>query len=597
MALAEVLRITHSVRDGIDEIQWNQLKELLRAWLSPADPLTNHNIARKAQHKGTAVWFFQGSIFIEWKSTGSLLWIHGKPGSGSFADYVRNVVDSSPSIAMRRWRAEDKNLVIETLTERGADGMFRWVGYFASWTRCDIASHRTYLRQFLNELPETLDETYERILRGITKAQKDNAHRLLQCLAVAVRPLRVEELAELLAFDFQASSSGGIPKFKEDWRWEDQEEAVLSTCSGLITVVHDGDSQVVQFSHFSVKEYLTSLRLERSNEDIARFHIHFERAHATLAQACLGTLLRLDECGGGGNNGTERFPLTGYAAQHWVDHAQFEQVSSRIRDGMDDLFDLSKPHFAAWIGVHDIGRPWFDFSHWVSPNRGGSPLYYAAFCGFYDLTERLINKYPEQVHATGGRILAPLPAALCGKHFRVADLLHQHGASLNIRGEESRAPLHTASMLGVADIAQWLLKHNADVNCRQNRGWTPLHLASYNNSLEVIEVLFNHNADVNSLTEFNQSPLSLAIDMNHLDVVRFLLENGADADARTWRQRTPLYLASSQGWLEVARLLLEYGADVDAKDDEGTTPFQIASARGHHEITKLLSKKGSKPEP
>jgi hypothetical protein len=24
------------------------------------------------------VWFFQGSIFIEWKSTGSLLWIHGK---------------------------------------------------------------------------------------------------------------------------------------------------------------------------------------------------------------------------------------------------------------------------------------------------------------------------------------------------------------------------------------------------------------------------------------------------------------------------------------------------------------------------------------
>ncbi|KAH9018461.1 hypothetical protein EDB84DRAFT_1231526, partial [Lactarius hengduanensis] len=50
-------------------------------WLSPADPSTNHNIARKAQHKGTAVWFFQGSIFIEWRSTGSLLWIHGKPSS------------------------------------------------------------------------------------------------------------------------------------------------------------------------------------------------------------------------------------------------------------------------------------------------------------------------------------------------------------------------------------------------------------------------------------------------------------------------------------------------------------------------------------
>jgi hypothetical protein len=38
------------------------------------------------------------------------------------SDYVRNVVNSTPSAAMRRWRAEDKNLVIETLTER-ADGM------------------------------------------------------------------------------------------------------------------------------------------------------------------------------------------------------------------------------------------------------------------------------------------------------------------------------------------------------------------------------------------------------------------------------------------------------------------------------------------
>jgi len=38
------------------------------------------------------------------------------------AEYVRSVVNSSPSTAMRRWRMDEKNLVIETLTER-ADGM------------------------------------------------------------------------------------------------------------------------------------------------------------------------------------------------------------------------------------------------------------------------------------------------------------------------------------------------------------------------------------------------------------------------------------------------------------------------------------------
>ena len=38
------------------------------------------------------------------------------------ADCVRSMVNSSPSTAMMRWRVDDKNLVIDTLTER-ADGM------------------------------------------------------------------------------------------------------------------------------------------------------------------------------------------------------------------------------------------------------------------------------------------------------------------------------------------------------------------------------------------------------------------------------------------------------------------------------------------
>ena len=49
--------------------------------------------------------------------------LHDESGQkADIADYVRTVVNSSPSSAMRRWRAEDKNMVIETLTER-ADGM------------------------------------------------------------------------------------------------------------------------------------------------------------------------------------------------------------------------------------------------------------------------------------------------------------------------------------------------------------------------------------------------------------------------------------------------------------------------------------------
>jgi hypothetical protein len=56
----------------------NQLRESLRRWLSPPDPSMKHNISCAAHHEGSAKWFLQGNMFNAWKSTGSLLWIHGK---------------------------------------------------------------------------------------------------------------------------------------------------------------------------------------------------------------------------------------------------------------------------------------------------------------------------------------------------------------------------------------------------------------------------------------------------------------------------------------------------------------------------------------
>ena len=56
------------------------------------------------------------------------------------------------------------------------------------------------IRQALNELPETLDETYERTLLDFDEENWAYAHRLFQCIVVARRPLSVEELAEFLAF-------------------------------------------------------------------------------------------------------------------------------------------------------------------------------------------------------------------------------------------------------------------------------------------------------------------------------------------------------------------------------------------------------------
>ncbi|KAF8264625.1 hypothetical protein EI94DRAFT_1738001 [Lactarius quietus] len=763
----ETRLIIKQTANVIDEVKWNQLKQLLRAWLSPADPSINHNIARKAQLKGTAIWLFQGTVIIEWKSTGSLLWVYGKPGSGKsvicssvvedimaiceagsaimayfyfdfrdldkqtchhlllslvsqlstrsspccdilhrvyekhekgtrqpsddtlkeclkdmlrlpgqgpiflvldaldecpdssgipsprdevlqlvkelvglhlpdlhicatsrpevdiravleplafrsvslhdesgqktdIADYVRTVVKLSPSMAMRRWRDDEKNLVIETLTER-ADGMFRWVF-------CQLESLRhcfpSNLRHFLNELPDTLDDTYERILRSINKAQKEDARRLLQCLTVAARPLRVEELAELLAFDFQATNERGIPTLMENWRWSDQEGAVLSTCSSLIAIVRDGDSRVVQFSHFSVKEYLTSPRLARSSGDVSRFHVDLHAAHTILAQACLSTLLQLDDHAG--DSCSDEFPLVKYAAEHWVEHAQFENVSSRVEDGMDDLFDTSEPHFSAWLRVHDMDERWDLFSNGERDDVR-SPLYYAAFCGFYDLAGRLIVKHPEQVNARSGYNLAPLPAALYKKHFRVANLLLTHGAVVDVRDEDEWTPLHVATGSGLegVDIVRWLLNHGAEAGAQTRLSWTPLHQAAVAVCAEAVQVLLEHNVDINSQTDLGETPLFWvfysSVDKQIVDIVQLLLEHGADTNVPDKYHATVLHRASEKkahhDSLDVARLLLRYGARVDERDRKGRTPFRVASEERYHEMMALLLEHGAVPPP
>jgi uncharacterized protein YoxC len=70
-----------SARHSPHILPGNQLRDRLLQWLSPPDSSTNHNIACKASHSGTAKWFFQGTIFNQWKSTGPFLWIHGKRAS------------------------------------------------------------------------------------------------------------------------------------------------------------------------------------------------------------------------------------------------------------------------------------------------------------------------------------------------------------------------------------------------------------------------------------------------------------------------------------------------------------------------------------
>ena len=404
-----------------------------------------------------------------------------------------------------------------------------------------------------------MDETYERVLREIKKPNRDHARRLLQCLVVAIRPLRVEELAEVLAVDFDDKK--GIPKLKPNWRWEDQEQALLASCSSLIAIVDTDGSRVVQFSHFSVKEFLTSPRLSNSSQDVSRYHIVLEPAHTILAQTCLSIFLdNLIE----DNNIEKRSPLAEYAAEHWVGHAQFEDVASRIK-GMEDLFDLDKPYFAAWCRLHDIDSNPSDsiFYQFTPPFKPGAntPLYYAALCGLRVVVEQLIAKHPGHVNAFSGYYMTPAVAALARRHFQLAGVLHRNGSSVDLRGHVGKSPLHAAAYTGEFEMVRVLLDYGLNVNALDDMGSTPLNFA----------------------LEYRSSNIDPR-------VVRFLLNNGADPNVLAQAQggNTPLHRASRSGRIELVRLLVEHGANVEVRDNQGRTPMDVASGEKRDEIVKLL---------
>ena len=439
----------------------------------------------------------------------------------------------------------------------------------------------------------------------IDKENRDYAYRLFQCLVVSKRPLLVEELAELFAIEPIKDS---IAVYNPHFRPENPEEFIVSTCSTLVAVIHSRGQKIVRFSHFSVREYLTSDRISNSRH-VSHFHVLPRPAHTLFSRACLSVLLHLGD--DMDRDKIQDFPLASYAAEYWVDHAQVDGVSSDLKYEMECIFDKNKPHFKAWLRLYNIDDPISSFHSQTYPD----PLYYAALCGFRDIAEHLITARRQAINARGGLHVTPLHAALDKGYTGVAVLLLERGADIESRNSRNWTPLHKASYHGYIDVMTSLIdldanldaeedsretplyfaskygrqdaarlllarERHADTNHPDMHGRTPLHAASREGRDQVVSLLLDHCVDFNLSDRDGWTALHYASWLGYGVIVGSLLDRGADANYRNNLGQTPLHLASQQGHDHVVRSLLDHKVDVNPSDRDGWIPLHLALWQG-----------------
>jgi hypothetical protein len=211
------------------------------------------------------------------------------------------------------------------------------------------------LRKSLASLPQTLDQTYDRILTGISEEDCKYAMRILQWLTFSARPLSVEEIAEVVAIDVTRDQV-----FDRDEVLEDPLEA-LNICSSLVTITANkaegwlGPTRcTIALAHYSVQEYLVSETIKQGQAK--QYSMQEIKCHKVITQGSLKYLSQLQQPLS--KEILEGSALARYSARFWSNHLQktgdeIEQVSQLAMS----LTVIEEPAYLIWIRLYDPDQP------------------------------------------------------------------------------------------------------------------------------------------------------------------------------------------------------------------------------------------------
>jgi ankyrin repeat protein len=432
----------------------------------------------------------------------------------------------------------------------------------------------------LATVPTGMEKAYVLLLERIEKRRRPTVIKILSWLYRALRPLKQDEIREAIAVRVGAKNLSK-PLLPLD--------SLIQYCQGLVTM--DDNTEVVRFSHFTVKEFLSLKHYEDqllSLVDCSRIcltYMNFEVFEMGLCKDEEHYIQRRNQ-----------YPLSEYVAWFWGTYTKGQaEEDEQVTDALYTFFKSKQKHAALrQIRLFPTHGPFLSELAFSSDLRNllnaWTPLHTVAFEGleiFYekivvpqaDGREKLWDVELGSSYSKSRIGDTPLLVA-CGRgHSSLARLLIKNGADVSARnGVLQTTALHNAVQGGHIEVMKLLLEKDADINAKKQAALTPLHVAARKGNAEAVKLLLGHDdVEVNAKNRQESTPLHLAAIKGHSEVVEMLLDRDAAINAKDHKGWTPLHRAAMNGHSKVVEILLDRDAAINAKDYIGWTPLHRAA--------------------
>lgn len=448
-------------------------------------------------------------------------------------------------------KPELQQRLIDTISDQ-ADGMFLWAKLQLDHI-CKEPNEKSIIAQ-LGKLPLGLDNTYDRIWKGITGPsstvnERKYAFRTLKWVLHAKRPLSPQEILEATALEV-APQSSGLPQPASSPHY------LIRVCGNFIAV--DLQTNGFRFIHYSVQEFLKQIP-DLRDDDI-------------LANACFTVLGVTDT-----EHRKKNLNIYEYASHNWEKHCDSWNTIDDHRAILIQGFLLNSPAFADWQRHRGLPQGFRSAGYYRLLSHFNLPV----------ILEHLVQHGQHQTHQP--ELSAALIIAADRGYLTVVQQLLRAGVDPNSRGGWCGSPLQAASYRGFADVVNLLLQADIDIDATGGYYGSALGAAIAAHSEPVVQQLLDAGANANSYGVEDGPVLRAAVLTGSQRMVEMLLTAGADINAQSPAFSSALYTATREGNAYLVQVLLDAGAKVnDLNGKYNGSALYIASGKGEYKIVEQL---------